>query len=68
MAISYAPFEDMSAPKPPVYDPLKLGAVSRSGGMMMRPEADATECNYIVMFFVVGVFLIALSDAMKSSR
>jgi hypothetical protein len=64
MAISYAPFEDVSAPKPPIYDPLKLGAV----GKVSRPEADATECNYIVMFFVIGVFLIALSDAMKSSR
>ena len=64
MGISYAPFEDTSAPKPPVYDPLKLGAV----GKVSRPDVDATECNYIVMFFVVGVFLIALSDAMKSSR
>jgi hypothetical protein len=30
------------------------------------PQQDATECNYLVMFFVIGVFGLALTDALKS--
>lgn len=29
-----------------------------------RPGPDRTECNYLVMFFVLGVFLLALMDSM----
>jgi hypothetical protein len=29
------------------------------------PGSDNTECNYLVMFFVAGVFLMALGDSMK---
>jgi hypothetical protein len=30
------------------------------------PALDfGTECNYLVMFFILGVFLLALSDQMK---
>jgi hypothetical protein len=28
-------------------------------------ENEKTECNYIVLAFVVGVLLLAISDAMK---
>lgn len=28
------------------------------------PGPDRTECNYLVMFFVLGVFLLALMDSM----
>ena len=48
---------------PPVYIPptvqpplIKLPAL---------PGSDNTECNYLVMFFVAGVFLMALGDSMK---
>jgi hypothetical protein len=29
-----------------------------------RPGTDRTECNHLVMFFVLGVFLLALMDSM----
>ena len=29
-----------------------------------RSGPDRTECNYLVMFFVLGVFLLALIDSM----
>jgi len=29
------------------------------------PGSDNTECNYLVMFFVLGVFLLGLGDSMK---
>jgi hypothetical protein len=34
--------------------------------MMTAPVVgpDRTECNYLVMFFVLGVFLLALMDSM----
>lgn len=31
-----------------------------------RPVTDNTECNYLVMFFVAGVFLLGIVDAMRS--
>jgi hypothetical protein len=34
-------------------------AVARPSG------ATHTECNYLVMFFVAGIFLLALTDSMK---
>ena len=59
MGISYAPFEDSTQ--------MVTGPPPRVVRFQERiPEKDSTECNYLVMFFVVGVFLIALSDAMKT--
>lgn len=63
MGLSYAPFgdfdDDPGVPRPPVFDPLRLTKIQPG-------QADATECNYLVMFFVIGVFAIALVDGMKS--
>ena len=58
MGISYAPFEDSTQTAGP---PPRVVRFQEH-----IPEKDSTECNYLVMFFVVGVFLIALSDAMKT--
>ena len=53
--LSYAPFEmDLG---PPVQ-------------MMMPPspiKTDRTECNYLVMFFVMGVVLLGISDSMSEA-
>lgn len=62
MGLSYAPFEDLSAPRPPSFIPEYVTQKKVS-----LPEQDATECNWLVMFFVVGVFALALADSMKSS-
>ena len=60
MAVAYAPFgEDVPlAPTPP-----KVVAQTFKGGAL--PVSDNTECNYIVMFFVVGVFLLGIADSMR---
>lgn len=57
MALSYAPFDDPVAPRPPSY--IQKVAEPRT------IERDATECNYLIMFFVAGVFLLGLADAMR---
>ena len=49
---------------PPVYvPPQKQLPVLPS--LPSLPGSDNTECNYLVMFFVAGVFLMALGDSMK---
>ena len=58
MAVAYAPFEDPVAPKPPSV------VIQNFKGKI--PVSDNTECNYIVMFFVAGVFLMGLMDSMRS--
>jgi hypothetical protein len=58
MALSYAPFEDVRAPKPPVYsNPIKISE--------SLPTSDNTECNYIVMFFVAGVIIMGIMDSLR---
>ncbi len=63
MGLSYAPFEDLAAPRPPSY----VGPERLQIKKVNLPEQDATECNWLVMFFVIGVFTLALTDSMKSS-
>ncbi|BAT22678.1 hypothetical protein [Yellowstone lake phycodnavirus 3] len=61
MVLSYAPFDDPVAPRPPSYIPEHV-----QRALAPRPiERDATECNYLIMFFVAGVFLLGLADAMR---
>lgn len=62
MGLSYAPFEDTNAQKPPSLMHLPDGTPIPK---ISLPVSDNTECNYIVMFFVIGVFLISISDAMR---
>jgi hypothetical protein len=56
MAVAFAPFEDEAAQKP-----LAVKAVVNKG----LPVSDNTECNYIVMFFVAGIFLLGIVDSMR---
>lgn len=64
MGLAYAPFELDPEIRPPSYvDPIKLKIQD-----LKVPEQDATECNYLVMFFVIGIFALALSDTLKSSQ
>jgi hypothetical protein len=65
MGVSYAPFDDPVAPRPPSYSP---PVPSKGPAGFTMPERDSTECNYIIMFFVIGVFAIALTDSLKSSH
>ena len=62
MAVAYAPFDENSeAPaRPPTAKLLNKEIV--------LPVSDNTECNYLVMGFVVGVFLLGLVDSMRGSK
>ena len=61
MAVAFAPFDDNSE-RPPVR-PSK--AFVNKG---LIPVSDNTECNFIVMGFVVGVFVLGLVDSMRGSK
>ena len=54
MAVAFAPFDDSP------------GESSRPPKVVRQiPVSDNTECNYIVMFFVAGVFLLGIVDSMR---
>ena len=56
MAVAFAPFDNPAElSKPP--------KVVVNKGL---PVSDNTECNYIALGFVVGVFLLGLTDSMRS--
>lgn len=63
MGVAYAPIDDDIAPKPPSVFRHPDGKPIVS---IPAPVSDNTECNYVVMFFVIGVFLIGITDAMRS--
>ena len=51
--INYSPFE-----------PEKL-VEERPVSLDLPNISEDTECNYIVMFFIAGVFILALSDIIR---
>jgi hypothetical protein len=57
MAVAFAPFDDSpgESSTPP-------RVVVNKGQI---PVSDNTECNFIIMFFVAGVFLLGLVDATR---
>jgi len=57
--ISYCPINfDNSPQRVPLQD------VERPRPRPSPPRED-TECNYLIIFFVVGVFMLAVSDQIK---
>jgi hypothetical protein len=59
MAVAFAPFDDSP------------GESSRPPRVVVNkglPVSDNTECNFIIMFFVAGVFLLGLVDATRGSK
>lgn len=56
MNLSPAPFglDELTAPLPPS---------APSAPIKVPTGPDRTECNYLVMFFVLGVFLLAFMDS-----
>jgi len=57
MGLAYAPINDELSHRPPVY--------KREIPSIQNPVMDNTECNYIVMFFVAGVFLMGFVDSIR---
>jgi hypothetical protein len=58
MAVAFAPFDDSpgESSRPPLI-------VNKGSNKI--PVSDNTECNYIALGFVVGVFLLGLTDAIR---
>ena len=59
MALSYAPFDDKRAERPPTYRP------EPQAGRIPQPASDNTECNYIVMGFVASIILMGILDSLR---
>jgi len=59
MVLSYAPFDDKWAAKPPAYRP------EPQAGRVGRPVSDNTECNYIVLGFVASIILMGIMDSLR---
>jgi hypothetical protein len=58
MGLAYCPIDqDDWGPRPPVY--------KKDLPPIQKPVMDNTECNYIVMFFVAGVFLMGIVDSLR---
>ncbi len=55
--IGYAPLEEMGPPPTPQPSPKPI--VQRKAPL----SNEDTECNYLVMFFIVGVFVLAATDS-----
>jgi hypothetical protein len=56
--ISYAPIDDEPFMRP---RRRRLPGPAQS----VASKRESTECNYIVLFFVVGVLLLAVSDNLR---
>ena len=57
------PDEPMRPPPPPVAKPVQRAPVAPAKPAFMQGETS--ECNYLVLVFVVGVLFLAISDAMR---
>jgi hypothetical protein len=53
MTLGYAPLEPLDRPAP---------FAPRGSPMPFQKFTDLTECNYLVMFFVIGVLGLAIKD------
>lgn len=57
--IGYCPLEE----EPPVQRPKR--AVRVKPTQKVTPGLEECECNYLVMFFIVGVLILAVTDSMQ---
>jgi hypothetical protein len=60
MTIGYAPLEPIDRPAPFVPQSRSRQLTAPLGKFM-----DGSECNYLVMFFVLGVLGLAVKDMLK---
>ena len=57
--IGYCPLDE----EPPVRRVRRTGPVKSRP--VQTPGPEASECNYVVMFFIVGVLILAVTDSMQ---
>lgn len=66
--VGYCPLDELEDPAPPPPRPKApppRRTVARAAPARRPVRAEETECNYVVMFFIVGVIVLALSDNIK---
>lgn len=56
MAVAYAPFDENERPPARQLVPVNKGL----------PVSDNTECNYVALGFIIGIFLLGVTDALRS--
>ena len=60
--ISYSSLDELDKPINIIKQPQRQVVQTQNN----RPFAkENTECNYLVMFFVIGMFIIVISDQLK---
>ena len=59
--IGYCPI-DFTDPEPEQRPPIKNRVITKKEPVVTE---DSTECNYVVMFFIVGVIALAAMDSIK---
>lgn len=59
--LSYCPLDELevSARTPP------RARLTQRKPQQASPSRENTECNYLVMFFILGVFMLVISDQLK---
>jgi hypothetical protein len=66
MSIAWYPLEADEPPRPP---PPSAKPVAQRAPMALAKQTfmqgETSECNYVVLVFVVGVLFLAISDAMR---
>jgi hypothetical protein len=62
MSIAWYPLEPDEPPRPP---PTSAKPVQRAPAKQTFLQGETSECNYVVLVFVVGVLFLAISDAMR---
>jgi NADH:ubiquinone oxidoreductase subunit 6 (subunit J) len=59
--IAFAPIEEDIAPAPVPKIPKKVEKIEK----VTKEIDENTECNYLVMFFIAGVVLLAAMDSVQ---
>lgn len=54
--VAFAPFDPGSA---------RSGSYVVQAPVIQNPQVHQTECNYLVMFFVLSVFAMAIFDGLR---
>jgi len=63
--ISYYPLEPDVPPPPPPPQPMSSSTSTTDKFFNNFFDDEKTECNYLVLIFIVGVLFIALTDVMR---
>jgi len=62
--IGYCPLDE-DYDRVPLPPPARIRIPPQEQGGLL--EGEDTECNYLVLFFILGVMILAVSDAVKKN-